>query len=74
MFFSLSLPYEICVTSVPRKLETAEGGQVLGLLAGHAPVVGLVDGLVVLPGRLVVDGQPLHRLGGQCLRREVVTS
>lgn len=48
-------------------LEAAEGGQVLGLLAGNTPVVGLVDGLVVLPGRLVVDRQPLHGLGGQRL-------
>lgn len=55
-------------------LETAEGRQVLGLLAGHAPVVGLVDGLVVLPGRLVVDGQPLDGLGGQRLNRKTVTS
>lgn len=56
------------------QLETAEGRQVLGLLAGHAPVVGLVDGLVVLPGRLVVDGQPLDGLGGQRLNRKTVTS
>lgn len=56
------------------ELETAEGGQVLGLLAGHAPVVGLVDGLVVLPGRLVVDGQPLDGLGGQCLSHMTGTS
>lgn len=56
------------------QLETAEGRQVLGLLAGHAPVVGLVDGLVVLQGRLVVDGQPLDGLGGQRLNRKTVTS
>lgn len=56
------------------ELETAEGRQVLGLLAGHAPVVGLVDGLVVLPGRLVVDGQPLDGLGGQRLNHKTVTS
>lgn len=33
---------------------------VLGLCAGHAPVTGLLDGLVVAPGRLVVDRQALH--------------
>lgn len=31
-------------------LKTPEGGHVLWLLAGDAPVVGLVDGLVVFPG------------------------
>lgn len=56
------------------QLEAAESGQVLGLLAGHTPVVGLVDGLVVLPGRLVVDGQPLHGLGGQRLSHDAMTS
>lgn len=33
---------------------------VLGLCAGHTPVTGLLDGLVVAPGRLVVDRQAFH--------------
>lgn len=67
----------VCSRAPPRpfsELEAAEGGQVLGLLAGHAPVVGLMDGLVVLPGRLVVDGQPLDGLGGQRLSHTTGTS
>lgn len=42
-------------------------GCVLGLRAGDTPVAGLLDGLVVAPGRLVVDGQTLHRVRGQGL-------
>lgn len=33
---------------------------VLGLCARHTPVTGLLDGLVVAPGRLVVDRQAFH--------------
>lgn len=49
------------------ELETAERRQVLGLLAGDTPVVGLVDCLVVFPGRLVVHGQSLDGLSGERL-------
>lgn len=51
-------------------LEAPKRGHVLRLFAWDAPVVGLVDGFVVLPGRLVVHGEPLDGLGGQSLRRE----
>lgn len=56
------------VLCFPSELETAERRQVLGLLAGDAPVVGLVDRLVVFPGRFVVHGQSLDGLGGERLR------
>lgn len=44
-----------------------EVAQVQGLLAGYAPVVGLLAHFVVLQNRLVVHGQPLDRVCGQRL-------
>lgn len=49
-------------------LEAAKCRHVFGLLAGDAPVVGLVDRLVMFPGRFVVDGESLDRLCGKCLK------
>lgn len=51
-------------------LETAKCGHVLRLFAGDAPVVGLVDRLVVFPGRLVVHGEPLDGLCGESLTED----
>lgn len=45
-----------------------EVAQVQGLLAGYAPVVGLLAHFVVLQSRLVVHGQPLNRVCGQRLQ------
>lgn len=44
-----------------------EVAQVQGLLAGYAPVVGLLAHFVVLQNRLVVHGQPLDGVCGQRL-------
>lgn len=41
--------------------------QVQGLLAGHAPVVGLLPQPVVLQGGFVVHRQPLDGVGGKSL-------
>lgn len=49
-------------------LETAKCCHVFGLLTGNAPVIGLVDGLVMFPGGFVVDGKSLDRLCGECLK------
>lgn len=51
----------------PPHLGHAVGGGVFGFGAGHAPVPGLLAGLVVPPRRLVVHRQPLHRVRGQSL-------
>ena len=51
-------------------LEAAKRGHVLGLLAGDAPVVRLLDRLVVFPCRLVVHREPLNGLCGERLTRE----
>lgn len=48
-------------------LEAAKCRHVFGLLAGDAPVIGLVYRLVMFPGRFVVDGESLNRLRGKCL-------
>lgn len=45
-----------------------EVAQVQRLLAGDAPVVGLLAHFVVLQSRLVVHGQPLDGVGGQRLQ------
>lgn len=50
------------------RLEAAEGGHVLGLFAGDTPVIGLVDGFIMFPGRFVVNGKPLDGLSGQSLQ------
>lgn len=51
-------------------LETAKCRHVLWLFAGDTPVVGLVDGLVVFPGRLVVNRKSLDGLCGERLVEE----
>lgn len=48
-------------------LEAAERCHILGLFAGNAPVVGLVERLVVFPDGLVVHGEPLDWLCGEGL-------
>lgn len=48
-------------------LEAAERCHVLGLFAGDAPVVGLVERLVVFPDGLVVHREPLDGLCGEGL-------
>lgn len=45
-------------------LGSPESGRVLGLPAGHAPVIGLMNRPVVSPGSLVVDWKPLYGLRG----------
>lgn len=45
------------------------GGSVLRFCAGHAPVVSLLDRLVVAPSRLVVHWKPLHRVCWQGLAK-----
>lgn len=44
--------------------------QVQGLLAGHAPVVGLLPQLVVLQGSFVVHWQPLDGVCGKSLEEQ----
>ena len=53
-------------------LKAAERRHVLRLLAGDAPVVGLVDRLVVFPYRLVVHGEPLDGFRGKCLTGNIM--
>lgn len=43
------------------------GGRVLGLRAGHTPVICLLDGLIVTPCGLVVHWKPFHRICWQGL-------
>lgn len=54
-------------------LETAKCGHVFGLLTGNAPVISLVDRLVMFPGGFVVDWKSLDWLGGQCLKLDGMT-
>lgn len=58
----------LCYRALLLGLETAKCGHVFRLLAGDAPVVRLVDRLVMFPCRFVVDGESLDRLCGECLK------
>lgn len=49
-------------------LETAKCCHVFGLLAGNAPVISLMDSLVMFPGGFVVDWKSLDWFSGQCLK------